>query len=68
MTNFDSDLFGGGDLCGKIFDGKFSSAETCTNVMPHPSKLRKLLVSLDISQHNALVIFSVKRSTISEIS
>ena len=26
------------------------------------------LVSLDISQHNALVIFAVKRSTISEIS
>ena len=67
MTNFDSHLFGG-DLCGKILDGKFSSAETCTDVMPHASELRKLLVSLNISHNNALVIFSVKRSTISEIS
>ena len=38
----------------------------CKDMMPRVSKLRKLLVSLD--QHKALVIFSVKRSTISEIS
>ena len=67
MTNFDSHLFGG-DLCGKILDGKFSSAETCTDVMPHASELRKLLVSLDISDNNALMIFSVKRTTILEVS
>ena len=36
--------------------------------MPRASKLRKLLVSLDINQHNALVIFAVKRSTISKIN
>ena len=29
--------------------------------MPRASKLRRLLLSLDISQHNALVIFAVKK-------
>ena len=37
-------------------------------MMPHVSKLRKLLVSVDICQHNVLVIFTVKISTILEIS
>ena len=37
-------------------------------MMPRVSILRKLLVSLDISQHNALVIFTVKRGAISDIS
>ena len=32
------------------------------------SELRRLLVSLDIDQHNALNNFAVKSSTISEIS
>ena len=38
--------------------------------MPHASKVRKLLVSLDrnIGQHNALEIFSVKRNIFSEIN
>ena len=40
----------------------------CRYVMPHESKLGKFLVSLDIIQHNALVIFAVKRSTISVIN
>ena len=35
--------------------------------MSRESKLRKLLVSLDISLCNALEVFTVKRSTISEI-
>ena len=38
----------------------------CKDMMLRVSKLRKILVSLD--QHKALVIFSIKRSTISEIS
>ena len=36
--------------------------------MVRARKLRRLLISLDITQHNALVIFTVKRSTISGIS
>ena len=36
--------------------------------MPRASQLRRLLVSLDIIQHNELVTFAVKSSTISEIS
>ena len=32
--------------------------------MPRANELRKLLVSLDISQHNTLVSFALKRSTI----
>ena len=37
-------------------------------MMPRVSELRKLLVSLNIGQHDALETFSVKRSTISEIT
>ena len=66
MANFASHFRG--NLCGKILDGKFSSEEMCIDVMPHASELRKLLVSLNFSQHNALVIFDLKRITISEIS
>ena len=51
--------------CGKILDGKFSNAK---NMMLCVSKLRKLLVSLDIGQLNALVIFPIKRSIFSETS
>ena len=36
--------------------------------MSYVSKLRKFIVSLDIGQLDALVIFAVKKSTISEIS
>ena len=37
-------------------------------MIPRASALRNFLVSLDISQHNALVIFTVKRGAISDIS
>lgn len=37
-------------------------------MMSYVSKLRKFIVSLDIGQLDALVIFAVKKSTISEIS
>ena len=37
-------------------------------MMARVSKLKKLLVSLDIGQHNALEILTVKRSTISDIN
>ena len=37
-------------------------------MVPRVSKLWKVLVSQDIGQHNALEIFTVKRSIISEIS
>ena len=36
--------------------------------MPRMSELRKPLVSLDIDQHDVLMIFTMKSSTISEIS
>ena len=35
---------------------------------PRVSKVRQLLLSLDIGQHNALKIFAVKRNIVSEIS
>ena len=36
--------------------------------MANVSELRKLLVSLDIGQNNALEIFALKRNTLSEMS
>ena len=36
-------------------------------MIPHVSELRKLLVSLDDGQHDALETFVVKRSTISVV-
>ena len=35
---------------------------------PRVSKVRQLLLFLDIGQHNALKIFAVKRNIVSEIS
>ena len=37
-------------------------------LMARVSKVRKLLVSLDIGQHNAMEIFPVKWNVVSEIS
>ena len=57
-----------------FFVGKFLRESTwlkifqCRDVMQRARQQERLLVSLDISQHNALVIFTVKRSAISEIS
>ena len=61
-TSFTIFLFYG---IGKILDGKFSNAK---NMILCVSKLRKLLVSLDIGQLNARVIFPVERSIFSETS
>ena len=36
--------------------------------MPRVSEVRKLLVSLDIGQHNAMEIFAVKWNVVLEIS
>ena len=38
------------------------------SLTPRVSKVRKLLVSLDIGQHNALEIFAVERNIFLEIS
>ena len=62
---------GGGLATGWLVDsGKYLTKtflmQRC--VMPRASELKKLFVSLYISQHNANLIFGVKRSTISEIS
>ena len=62
VANFTLHLF------GEILAGKYLKIFLYRYVMTRASKLRRLLFSLEISQENALLIFAVKRSTVSGIN